>query len=466
MSINQPATIMIFAAIISLLLSVYAWQKRQNSTGVFLSLLLLSTTIWSLFYSLEIFSSDLETMKVFLFVSYFGIGSLPVFWLLFAARYSGNGLWLNPFVVIMLFIIPILSIVMIATNKFHLLFYNVIESGNIDSFHYLKLTPGPLWWINIAYSHILIITGAILLIRHYFKVEKSQRIHIQFFLLSALIPYAVNLAYLMNFRPYGFLDLTPVAFIFMGIIILLGVYKVKLFDINPVAIDLYFRNTSDAIFIRNNDGKIINSNPAATQLFESISASNFVHSKDNDFTYNDILDDTHDVKVIKIQEKYFEKTITKISNNSGKSIGVITQLRDITKARETQIEKNNLANLQNLLMRMASKYINLKIDEIEEGIMESLQEIGIYAEADRAYIFNYNWENNSCSNTYEWCSDGISKEIHNLQNISLNLIPDWVESHKQGKTLVVPDVFLQSKESSLRVHLEKQIGRASCRERV
>jgi signal transduction histidine kinase/CheY-like chemotaxis protein/PAS domain-containing protein len=456
MSINQPATIMIFAAIISLLLSVYAWQKRQNSTGVFLSLLLLSTTIWSLLYSFEIFSTDLETMKVFLLISYFGIASLPVFWLLFAARYSGGGLWLNPFVIIMLFIIPILSIVMIATNKFHLLFYKAIESGNIDSFHYLKLTPGPLWWTNIAYSHILIITGAILLIRHYFKVQKSQRIHIQFFLFSALIPYAVNLLYLMNFRPYGFLDLTPVAFIFMGVIILLGVYKVKLFDINPVAIDLYFRNTSDAIFIRNNDGKIINSNPAAVQLFESISASNNLHSKDNEFIYDDILVDNHDVTVIKIQEKYYEKTNTKISNNSGKLIGVITQLRDITKARETQIEKNNLANLQNLLMRMASKYINLKIDEIEEGIMESLQEIGIYAEADRAYIFNYNWENNTCSNTYEWCSEGISKELHNLQNISLNLIPDWVESHKQGKTLVVPDVFLQSKESSLRIHLEKQ----------
>jgi hypothetical protein len=142
MNINEPATIMIFAALISMLLSVYAWRKKQNNAGKYLSLLLLSSAIWSLFYGFEIYSTNIEIMKIYLFISYFGIASLPVFWLLFAMRYTNSDRWINIYWLLLLFLIPAISIIALATNSFHFLFYKSIELGEINNSNFLKLEPG------------------------------------------------------------------------------------------------------------------------------------------------------------------------------------------------------------------------------------------------------------------------------------------------------------------------------------
>ena len=456
-NINEPGTIMILAALISLLLSVFAWRKKQNNAGKYLSLLLLSSAIWSLFYGFEIYSTNIEIMKIYLFISYFGISSLPVFWLLFALRYSGSEKWVKTNSIILLFTIPFLVLVLQATNQFHSLFYQSITLGEIDNINYLKLEPGIFWWINIGYSHVLTIAGLILFIQLIFKLEKEQKIPVFFFLASALLPYIVNVFYISGIRPFGFLDLTPVAFMIMGFIIIYGVIVFKLFDINPVAIDLFFKNTPDVIFVRNAQGNIVNSNPAAQKLFNNFSSHDPNLSVNNKKIADSLIfNDSTEMTEIKIFGKQYEKTVTNIKNRKGKNIGTLIMLRDITKAKEAQEEIEKLVSLQNLLMRMASNYINLKIEEIEVGIKQSLFEIGTYANADRAYVFDYNWEKNTCSNTYEWCANDINSEIANLQDVSLDLIPDWTETHKKGKPLIVSDVFLLPKESMLRQILEPQ----------
>ena len=458
MSISHPAFILVFAAIISMLLAFYAWLKKQTSAGILLSLLLFSASVWSGFYGLEILSSNIDLMKKYLFVSYFGISTLPVFWLMFAARYSGNDKWLNPFTTLLLFILPVVVVFMVSTNQFHHLYYKSISLGQIDNIYFLKLESGPGWWLNIIYSHILIITGFIFFVRLFFKVDHGQRIHIFFFLGSAVLPYIVNIFYVSGFRPFGFLDLTPVAFVAMGITIMFGVFAVRLFDINPLAVDLFFKNTQDAIFVRNTKGKIVNVNPAAQVLLETISSSEIFNEAPEQslFLDSNSSKDKSEISELKIYQKYYEKTNTRIFSSNGKSIGILTILREITKGKEAQEEIRKLANLQNLLIKMASNYINLRIDEMEEGVKQSLMEMGLFAGADRAYIFNYNWEKNTCTNTYEWCAEGISKEIENLQNVSLAELPEWAATHKQGKPLIVPDIFLLDKDNPTRKMLEPQ----------
>lgn len=70
--------------------------------------------------------------------------------------------------------------------------------------------------------------------------------------------------------------------------------------------------------------------------------------------------------------------------------------------------------------------------------------------ADRVYIFRYDFERNSCSNIYEWCSEGTEPRIERLSDISLDLIPEWVQCHISGNTLFVND------ESELRYIEERK----------
>jgi PAS domain S-box-containing protein len=96
--------------------------------------------------------------------------------------------------------------------------------------------------------------------------------------------------------------------------------------------------------------------------------------------------------------------------------------------------------LQEALIDIASTYINLDPKDVENTINSSLKKMGLFVSADRAYIFDYNFEAETTSNTYEWCAEGVSHEIENLQDVPLAFFPQWVEQHQKNEPFYVPDV--------------------------
>lgn len=109
-----------------------------------------------------------------------------------------------------------------------------------------------------------------------------------------------------------------------------------------------------------------------------------------------------------------------------------------------------------LLIKLAREYINLPLEQADELIQLSLQEIAEFVSADRAYIFRYDLDRMQCSNTHEWCAAGISAEIGNLQDVDISNIPDWLNAHGQGKDLYIPDVFGLPEDDGVRQILEPQ----------
>ncbi len=127
-----------------------------------------------------------------------------------------------------------------------------------------------------------------------------------------------------------------------------------------------------------------------------------------------------------------------------------------------QLEKDKIIErqlrFQNLLISISTKHINADVSDIDDLIRKSLKQIGEFVEADRSYIFSYDFVTNTTSNTYEWCAPGIVPEIENLKNIPVDFIPQWLDEHKKGKAFYVEDVSLLPKdgEFGLRAILEPQ----------
>lgn len=113
---------------------------------------------------------------------------------------------------------------------------------------------------------------------------------------------------------------------------------------------------------------------------------------------------------------------------------------------------------QDLLISISTKYINSDLSNIDKLVNTSLKQIGEFVEADRSYVFSYDFVNNTTSNTYEWCAKGIEPEIENLQNIPIDYITHWLEAHKKGVAFYVENVSKLPKdgELGLRAILEPQ----------
>ncbi len=130
---------------------------------------------------------------------------------------------------------------------------------------------------------------------------------------------------------------------------------------------------------------------------------------------------------------------------------------DFEKQEANKIIQRQL-RFQNLLISISTKYINSDLSNIDELVNTSLKQIGEFVQADRSYVFSYDFINNTSSNTYEWCAKGIIPEIENLQNLSIEYITHWLDAHRKGQAFYVEDVSKLPKDGDLglRAILEPQ----------
>lgn len=160
-----------------------------------------------------------------------------------------------------------------------------------------------------------------------------------------------------------------------------------------------------------------------------------------------------------IEKKYvwlLVNSVPEFKNNKEKPTGVFASFIEITKQIKAEKHLSYQTELQEMLMRISLNYINIPLDEFDITVNKSLEEIGRFLNADRAYIFDYDFEKKTVSNTYEWCAQGIQPEIDNLQDVPINAIPEWINTHLSGNPLIIRDVLSLDKEDNIRQILEPQ----------
>lgn len=152
---------------------------------------------------------------------------------------------------------------------------------------------------------------------------------------------------------------------------------------------------------------------------------------------------------------YLDVRKAPLFNSTGNLIGVVGTARDITEKKRIASELEHQSNLRKLLMEISTGFINIPLSKVQESVDNSLASMAKFVGADRAYIFDYDFEKQICINTYEWCSEGTSPQIDQLQAVRNDDIPDWVASHVKGEAIYIKDVS-QLPEGGLKYILEMQ----------
>ena len=82
----------------------------------------------------------------------------------------------------------------------------------------------------------------------------------------------------------------------------------------------------------------------------------------------------------------------------------------------------------------------LNYDIPDEQINEFIRFFGKHIGSDRIYIFEDCDEKHVTKNTYEWCADGIVPEIHELQNVDMDIIGWWYQAFGSEKNIIITDI--------------------------
>lgn len=112
----------------------------------------------------------------------------------------------------------------------------------------------------------------------------------------------------------------------------------------------------------------------------------------------------------------------------------LKQTTELDSARnDLSVEKKLLDCIENLVMN----------DDFTAAVNSGLTTILEYYDADRTYIFEFQWKENLTRNTYEICRDGISPQIENLQTVPVDVVARWVDSfedQEQNTIIFIGDV--------------------------
>ena len=130
-------------------------------------------------------------------------------------------------------------------------------------------------------------------------------------------------------------------------------------------------------------------------------------------------------------------------------------IEDITEIKRVALQLQYQSDLRKLLVELSSGFINLPVRDINEAINQSLIKIGEFVGADRSYVFEYDFQNYTASNTIEWCRPGIDPQIENLKNIPVDQFMQFVTAHSKGEILKVDNVE-DLPQNSLRNLMEMQ----------
>ncbi|MCF8349078.1 MAG: response regulator [Bacteroidales bacterium] len=126
---------------------------------------------------------------------------------------------------------------------------------------------------------------------------------------------------------------------------------------------------------------------------------------------------------------------------------------DISNIRKMEKDITLQNELYNVISGISARLIQTASNDLDLEINRSLEVLGRFNHVDRTYIFDLDSVNDLINNTFEWCAEGITPEIDNLQAIPFSFIPRWKEAFLENEHIYIESV------SDLPEHLslEKEI---------
>lgn len=153
----------------------------------------------------------------------------------------------------------------------------------------------------------------------------------------------------------------------------------------------------------------------------------------------------------------YQVKCSRIPGNGSNTTSCLLVVNHVATGSEDCKTAGNHFDMHKMVTRIATDFASVPTSDLGRRTHEALADIGHFTGADRVYVFRYDFKSRLFTNTFEWCADGISQEIQNLQNQPLDYLGDLVNSHIAGENVYIHSVEdLPDTDVKLRKLLEDQ----------
>lgn len=298
---------------------------------------------------------------------------------------------------LLLFVLPVISLLVLWTNDYHHLFYKYYSV----SMEYSEF--GPYMFVYSFYSYTLMIIACVMLIKY--SIQNSGFFSKQSLLIfiGALTPLLVNMAGyagIVSLSVYS----TPISFTIGILCFALAAFKLKFFNTTPIALQKIVDRISDGYIVVNEDNRIIDYNQTFLTMLNihtkirNADFSEFIKKnyKETSETFITLQNTLNEIKKNPNQtitldhyntnlKKYFSIEVSGIVSDRN-FLGILILFKDttqhmidlqtISEKQETLMEKERLASLGQLIGGIAHnlKTPIMSISGAAEGLNDLIKE--------------------------------------------------------------------------------------------
>ncbi len=266
---NNPYTYFLTAVLAYLLINLFFIYrtKRDKKTNIIGLVVSISSIIWILSCLFELGLVGLQAKLFFTKLQYVSSSALPVGLFFYIAKCAKLEKWIKVRNIILLSILPAVTLILVYTNGFHNLVWKSVKLIEYRSSLVLLKDFGIWPPIYISYSYILILIGAIVIVRVLFRSPAYYRMQIILLIVYISLPLLINIIKIFDIDLFPYLNLSAVSFagISPGIVAILANTKKEL--VMPVAYNHIFDSMDDGIMVLDQKNHILGVNQAFSKIF-------------------------------------------------------------------------------------------------------------------------------------------------------------------------------------------------------
>ena len=337
--------------------------KREGGTGSLpMGATFMVMGLWVFGAAIELMAMSLPVFMIGRVTHFVGTGLVPVGILICFREFSGNRTPKSA--IAALLIIPVLSIVIAATNFWHQLMWFYPATNGAGEYLTRPLAWGP-WFIFVhaPFSYLVIVASILTLLLHSSAVAPAHRRGLFLIVGCAMAPIITMIAYDVGVGP-NTISIVPLVLAWMLPIYVWLLVGGQIIEFSPVAYETVFQNMQDPVIVVDDQERVIGLNRGAEVLLNISENEALRHSLDGVFgedvpEVHAALDTGLPQKMMTYTGRFLHLQVTPISNNKATAGNSrVLMFRDVSDVEKAQRD-----------VQSREKLLRTLIDHSENGIV-------------------------------------------------------------------------------------------------
>lgn len=348
------SVLLIFGSVCYLSLGVRLAGYRRASGGLQIGALFVLISIWVIGSAIELLSSTYAVFSIGRTAHFIGAALVPVVAFVSFREYTNAETPMRN--LILLLIIPLLSIILAATNINHEFMWYLPIANEAGVFLTRPERWGPWFlFVHLPYSYTVIFAGIIALATRSSAVAPAQRRGMIFIIAACFVPLIAAVAYDLGYGP-NTISYVPLAFVAMLPVYLWLVLGQQILEFTPLAYETVFQNMQDPVVVIDEQCRVIGLNHTAEDLLSIEESAALLEPLENIFGEDspevfEALDSGLPQKLWTATGRFLHLQVSPIStkSQSGRA-GRVLMFRDVSDVEKAQSDVRKSEKLLSTLI--------------------------------------------------------------------------------------------------------------------